>query len=111
MRQAGVTWLSYEQFCLGVEVATAHDRPLPLLLLVVQHVVHLVVDHVVAELLAFGALVLLTSSAMAERRGQATDLAATIVRLASRVCTSLVRAQDGLGAWLYKAAIALSAWA
>ena len=71
---------------------------------------HLVVDHVVAELFALGALVLLTSPAMAERRSQATHLAAPIERLPGRVCrAALVGGQNRFGAWLDKASIALSA--
>ena len=57
-----MTWLSDQQLCLRVQISATHDLSLLLHLLVVQHVVHLVVDHVVAELIALRALVLLALS-------------------------------------------------
>ena len=45
------------QFGLGAQIAAAIDLPLLFLAFVVEHVVHLVVDHVVAELFAVRALV------------------------------------------------------
>ena len=47
---------------MRVQISATHDLSLLLHLRVVQHMVHLVVDHVVAELVALRALVLLTLS-------------------------------------------------
>ena len=56
--KAGLAWLRYHEFGLGAQVATPVDLALLLLALIVQHMVHLVVDHVVAELLAVRAHIL-----------------------------------------------------
>ena len=53
--KAGLTWLCYHKFGLRAQVATPVNLALLLLALIVQHMVHLVVDHIVSELLAVGA--------------------------------------------------------
>ena len=57
-----MTRLGDQQFCLCVQISAAHDLSLLLHLRVVQHMMHLVVYHVVAELVPLRALVLLTLS-------------------------------------------------
>ena len=54
--KAVLTRLSDHQFGLCVEVATAVDLALSLLAFIVQHMMHFVVDHIVAEFLSLRAL-------------------------------------------------------
>ena len=52
--EASLTRLRDHELSLRVQIATSHDLALLALLLIVKHVVHLVVDHVVAELFSLG---------------------------------------------------------
>ena len=84
---------------LRVQVSASHDLPLALLILIVQHVMHLVVDHVIAELVALRARELATHVAIARHPARL----ALIVQF-RRKRRSIARLQRGavpIGARLY----------
>jgi len=72
-----VAWLRNHQFRLGIQVATAHYLSLLFLALIVEHMMHLVVDHVVSELFLIAVVVLVAVLATKRSLASFTGLVPT----------------------------------
>lgn len=92
-----VAWLRNHQFRLGIQVATAHYLSLLFLALIVEHMMHLVVDHVVSELFLITVVVLVTGFATERPLASFTGLVAT-------------RRKNRSVAWVNRWSIAHGAW-